>query len=583
MKKNKLYFLIFGVVLFILIIFKSNFVEFVYTSPSLNTEVLPYISKTISKIDEGIDYAVKNTNPSGSKMQVLYKNAYGSGFLKHNPIPNDLDYSVGIHLGKYYYNGGNAKEIAKDMEDKMSTFEVEFYGYIYNQDKDLVSNYTSMSAIISLDRQKEAKINSMSYCLDKIFGNKDYIFYTIKDLGNNKKLKYPFPLKSDEILLENYAPLQLFTTKLKYGKDTTEFLREITIVLDFFADIENTQTKQVKHIEIVSESFVGQKFQLSRRFFVPIVFVGENSAKYLKNLDFLNDDNEYIEHRLLNFRRHLQEFSNLNEMHEAPVKMLKRILQCTELIGPVLGKNLKEEIYQTVSKNLENKNLQALNDYSTALGNLIQITQLPRLYFQADERTEIIQLLASMQNSLEKLRNNKQINQSDVISLLKFQKNIEREYSKIKTRKDLDNFSQNLLKQMEIYNKNITNIFDKLIQNRAELISYINLFDDIYTNAGFHKINLYWLNDNTLGISRDNFTNKINPSQIKKMALENDLPDVNYKLINPKQAPQITVRYSVWVKYNPTKQEEGNWQKLRRQLLEDKKNFKIKRKFIPKF
>ena len=60
------------------------------------------------------------------------------------------------------------------------------------------------------------------------------------------------------------------------------FPREVTIIVDYYVDIENTKLNKQKTIEIVAESFTGQRLQLFRRFFVPNVFIGEESAKFLE-------------------------------------------------------------------------------------------------------------------------------------------------------------------------------------------------------------------------------------------------------------------------------------------------------------
>lgn len=564
----------------------SSTTEFVWVSPSVNTEVFPHISTAINKIDKGIDVAINDMRKNGQAVSIMYKNAYGSGFLKHNPIPNDLDYSIGINLGRYDYNGQNGIFIAESIENKMSTFQSEFYDYIStSDDKTFYTNYTTLSSIVFLSKKKYANIKSINSSLKKVFQNKEYVLHTVKRLEDRQdiQLKFPFVLKSNEILIEDASPIQLFSNDINYSNDTSKFLREVTIILDFFVDIKDTRTNELKHIEIVSESFMGQRLQLSRRFFVPMVFIGEKSANFLRKFDILNDDEKYISYRLFNFKRHLQEFANLNELNDRPVKMFKRILQCSDLIEPVLDKNLKDEIIKNISDNLNNKQIQIMNDYSTSLGNLIQIMQLRRIFSQTRDSGEIYWLLASMRTDLQELKIRSLKDMEDVDSLLKFQNEIDNAVRSVKDKDDLIDKYNFILEQMNTYNPIILNIFARNTQHKKEVLSYIDKFNDIYSNAGFHKIELYWLSDNTIGVVKDDFTEKIKPDDLKIMALQNDLADVNYVLINKTEAPELSVRYSAWVRHNPTKQEEENWMHLRQKLLSDKKNFKIKRKFILKF
>lgn len=582
MSSGKKYLVTFFVLLIFIVIFyvSKNTVEFVYVNPDVNTEALPFISSVIKKIDEGVRNSVLNCNLNRRNMKILYQNAYGSGFIKHNPIPNDLDYSVGIHLGKYVYDEKNAAEIAQDIDDKMSSFQINFYNYISNnKTRDFLSELDVLGSIIHFDKKRATNIGYIERSLLEIFKNEEYIVYLEKSFPDRPEvvLEYPFVLKSGEILIEDYAPIRIFTKGVKYNKNQRDFLREITIVVDFYVDIKNTKTKKTKTVEIVAESFIGQRLQLSRRFFPPIVFIGENSANYLKNLDYLKDDGKYLEYRLFSFKRHLQEFSALSVFKDRPVKMLKRILQCTEIISPALDEKTKDEIYKTIYQNLSNPEIIVLNDYSTALGNLIHITQTPKLYLKASGLGVIQKLVESMREDLNKL---KSVDSKDVRDLFEFQNYIEQSISAIQNRDDLSFFAQNLLLKMEKYNNNILSLFNKNMTDLKQILSYINIFNKVYEDAGFHKIELYWLDKNTLGIIKDDFTKNIPSDELSDFALQNGLVNINYKLISRTQVPKISIGYINWARYNPTPAEEQNRQKLKEQLLKDKSNFKVKRKFI---
>ena len=115
--------LAFGLLLFI----KKNTLLFVYLNPYTETKTLPYIAKTIKELDKAFEYAKYSSARSGLKFDYLYFNAYGSGFVKNNSIPNDLDFAVGINLGEYNYDEDSAENIAKNIVEKMNSFETAFY------------------------------------------------------------------------------------------------------------------------------------------------------------------------------------------------------------------------------------------------------------------------------------------------------------------------------------------------------------------------------------------------------------------------------------------------------------------------
>lgn len=355
-------------------------------------------------------------------------------------------------------------------------------------------------------------------------------------------------------------------------------LREITIVTDFYADIQKGD--EVINAEIVAESFSGQRLQLTRRFFVPIVFVGNSSANYLKHLSFLNDDDEYIEYRLFNFVRHLREFSNLKEMQERPIKLFKRVLQCTDLILPVLDANTVEDINSTISKNLNNPKIQLINDYQTAFSNLIQITMMPSLYLKAQYNNEVTKHVNSMIKITDEMKALNQFKPEEIALLDKTNSKLQNDLKMLNSEYKLRMYTQDIVQMSTSVFEMLDNIVKASTYDKEKILGYVEIFSKIMRNAGFHKIDICWLNNNTIGVVKDEFTSTVPAKELKQMAKENNLADVDYKFISRAELSGPKVRYAVWVRYNSTDKENQNWELMKSQLLEDKKNFNIKRSFL---
>lgn len=573
--------------LLIYLIFNRYVLQFVWVNPNVKTSVLPHISKSIKELDNALNHSVLAMKSSQLDIQIIYKNAYGSGFLKNNPIPNDLDYSIGVYLGEYEYDGKNSYEIAKSIDEKMTVFQTEFYSYINTiAPGKFYSDYDVLTSIQSLFNKRENNINSISRSIPKLFEHKDYIVYTNKTVYNENQqaiqMLFPFVLKKNEILIEDYSPIELFTNLIKYDKNTRGMLREITIVTDFYVDIK--KGTDIVNAEIVAESFTGQRLQLTRRFFVPVVFVGNSSANYLKHLNLLTNDDDYLEYRLFNFKRHLQEFSNLKELQERPIKLFKRVLQCTDLILPVLDKNTTQDITNTIEENLNNPNIQLVNDYQTAFGNIIQITTMPNLWLKAQyNNNQITRHINTMKQIVAEMKNSDGFNKAEIKELEKFTNNLAERAKLINSEFRLKDFYKTTMKEAGP----IADILDKIVndntKDKEKILSYIDTFYKIMTMAGFHKIEMCWLDKNLLGIVKDDFTSKIPEDELKKMAAENKLADVNYTFIDRSVLSGPKVRYSVWVRYNASEKENETWENMKKQLLDDKQNFKLKREFTFSF
>lgn len=581
MKKVILYGIL--VILLTYLIFSRFIVQFVWVNPNVKTDVLPYISKSVKEIDNALNHSVLAMKSSELDIKIIYKNAYGSGFLKNNPIPNDLDYSIGVHLGEYEFNGQNSEEIAKAIDEKMTIFQTEFYNYINNiAPGRFYSDYDIMSSLQKLFSKRESNIASLSNSIPQLFNHKDYVVYTNKILyGENNEevpMVFPFILKKNELLIEDYSPIELFTNIVKYDENTRDMLREITIVTDFYVDIKNGD--DVVNAEIVAESFTGQRLQLTRRFFVPVVFAGNSSANYLKHINILTNDEDYIEYRLFNFRRHLQEFSNLKEMKERPIKLFKRVLQCTDLILPVIDSKTAEDIQSTIEVNLNNPTIQLINDYQTALSNLIQITAMPNLYLKAQYNNKVTEHLNTMKAITSEMKSSNALPEKEMNELERYTNNLVEHAKLINSEFKLKDYNSDILSTAKPIYEMLDAIISDTVTDIDKILAYIETFNNIMSKAGFHKIDICWLDKNTIGVVKDGFTSTIASKDLKNMAKANKLVDVDYKFIDKTQLAGPRVRYSVWVRYNSTAQEDKVWETMKNQLLEDKKNFKVKRKLV---
>ena len=86
-----------------IVLVERHSLNFIYLNPYTNTSSFTYIGKVIKELDKAFDYAKYSANQDGLNIKYLFWNAYGSGFIKNNNIPNDLDFAIGIDLGEYKY------------------------------------------------------------------------------------------------------------------------------------------------------------------------------------------------------------------------------------------------------------------------------------------------------------------------------------------------------------------------------------------------------------------------------------------------------------------------------------------------
>ncbi|MBR2524849.1 hypothetical protein IKE67_00115, partial [bacterium] len=289
------------------VLINRSFIKYVYVSPQTSINTLPYINKSIKRIENNFNRIMFLCRKNHKDMKYVYKNYYGSGFLKENTIPNDLDVSVGVDLGIYEYNGTNENEIAKDIEDKISLYHM-YSHVVFEEDKKVkyILDKSSIRYIMQLQTKSKESIKNIQEGVKNVMNNKEQIIHFNKKYKEND-VDYTFILNNNEVLVNEIEPLFAYTKGILYNSQMTDYPREISILPDFYVKIKNTKTNEIKNIELIEESFLGERFQLSRRFFVPIVFTGNNSLKYIQNLDYLKDDEKYFETRMFNYFRYINE------------------------------------------------------------------------------------------------------------------------------------------------------------------------------------------------------------------------------------------------------------------------------------
>lgn len=579
MKKRTIILLILFAILFLLLIHQS-FVKYVYVSPNTNVKVLPYITKIVKPIERDLAQVMNLCKSEYKDMKYMYRNYYGSGFLRYNSLPNDLDISVGVDLGTYEYDGKNTLEIAKSIEDKISSFHLYNYS-VFSEDtktKFVLDQPVMKKAVEAYNKQHETWSNIENGLKNVLSGNLQVVHFNKKFQDND--VEYTFILNQNEVLVNEIQPMFSFTKNVIYNKTSMNYPREVSILPDFYVTVKNKETNEVKHIVLVEESFLGERFQISRRFFVPLVFTGNDSLKYIKNLDYLKDDDKYIEMRLFNYFRYINEVALYFEYMVDPVKLLKRMHQCTDLIEPALSDEEKNKIYSDISNVFENKDVKLVNDYVNIIKNLNVATSNAYIFQNSNSYGYISEMLKAANYTLEELAKNKNY-ESEIKDIKKFHNELLIQINSLNGEEKLAEVHSLVDDNFVDVSVALTKIINKNIENTKEFVKDFEILENVYKKAGFHQIDIYQKDLNTVFVLKNDFTKNFTKDDFKALAKENNMPEnVEYKLIDESSLQKGTRSEFRYVRYKSTDEENKYYQELCQKLLKDKKRFNIKRKYI---
>lgn len=559
------------IILLILIftyLFINNSLIYVYNCPYTNTKSFYYIAKPLKRLCKNLLSIEKQLKKEGIQIQFNYQNAYGSGFLKNNPIPNDLDYIIQVDLGIFDYNHNNVNNIAHLLSEKISIIEPTL---LLNMKSD--KNFYPTKHFLNTNPQVYNSIyNSIKNDLDLAISGKSYIKNSKKTVsyqGRNVEINMPYIMNSNEILIENQEPVLFLAKNISYNKSSLNYLRELSIVIEYTFKIKKDD--KIIEILIIPESALGTKLQLSRKLYVSNSFIGLDSLKFIKDYPAIQDNEEYFFYRMLSFRRHLQEAENIILTKDRPIKILKRIMQTADTIEPMLTKELYTEISHFIESSLNNPKIKILNEIDNLIHIFFIIQDNNYLHQNLINTPELSQLYNQLEESMEKLKKydiNKELfdnlnayKNSYLYAIVKNQK--------LDTQKYLQDTENIKLKISKICNQNL---------DLNKLKEYINNFNKIIQDAGYHKVEAYWINHNTIGIILDDYTKTID--DLKDFAKVNNLPNVNYKFISPDSTKIIQLRHNFWVRYNSSITEDIKFKTLKTTLIKDKSKFSPKLKLV---
>lgn len=571
--------LLFSMIFFI----RQKTIIFVYTNPYIQTSGLKYISNVVKNIDNVMNLTRYSMLKNGMKINYLYQNPYGSGFLRNNPIPNDLDYAVGIDLGEYVYDKNNAEQLAKEIVDKINAFQFNLSVNLESELKNsLYTTFTPFSILRHTNNNYNKNVEDIVSAINYITTNQNYVKYTIMDSTDesNKivKITFPYIMRSNEILLRDTKQLYLYSDKISYYPEMKKYLREFTINLEYYATLITSDNKKLQ-IEIVPETFKGTRLQLSRRCFSSSVFIDSYSSRFLNNVSWLNNDDDYLYFRMLTFRRHLQEIIKITNENKSPAKALKRIMQTTDAIQPVITPEKYNEISQYVQNNLSNQNIVLLNEYSNIVSNIVNIVANPNTLTHAINDGKISNMESVMVDLTQQLQSRNTIDEQTLLLMQDFNTTTKAiATQKLETTIDSNKMGELLKDKKNVLNQHIVKLMLSNMKNPEKIQEYVKFFRGIYSDIGYHEVRMFWLNDGNIGILKDEFTKNI--SDLKDFSRENALAEANYKLITENQIPKISIKYTVWAKYNLLGRELEKYNEFRSRMLADRKNFNKKYKIV---
>jgi len=556
-------------------------INFMYVNPYTETSGMQKIAKTIRELNKTLNKTKYYAALAGQKFDYILINGYGSGFLQRNPIPNDLDTEIFIDLGTFDYDKIKDKSVIADqIVKKMDAFQYYLVKSIENSQPRIFYGIKSPHGIKSyMDSRHEYYTLEIANSLDKAISNKKYINHLTKVSKHDGETNYYMPYVMDPgyMIVKDYDLINLYSDIVSYNDEMLKYMRIVSLSLTFRAKIK--RNGKIHEIEMIPELRSTGPLAMEYRLYAPNVFFKNSAKEYIEDLYALQDEKLYIKWFLFCYADHLKVIYPDDAFEFNPIKIFKRTLQLTDMVAPVLGDAQTQEIYNYIYENLQNRDIQLLNEYINISDILAHTFKAGKMFSSFKTDKKIVPMAQILDSVVKEMKQRGNIRPEDMKIL--------EDYVTVDIKSQLSAVSHEVVakKQKEELDDKFKNIITPLISKIAlytvtdadKMHSIIDKLKNIYIHAGFHYVSLSVANSNTFYVEKDEFTSNI--KDFKDFAIKNNLAeDMNFKVLPKDQIPRNLLKYRVWVRYNPTKEQEAYFNQIKQTLLENRNEFKLNQK-----
>lgn len=559
----------------------TKIVTFYYLNPYTETSGMKYIATTIKKLNNTLDKARDLAASSDYKYNYIYTNAYGSGFIKNNPIPNDLDFDVFIDLGTFDYNNDKTKhDVADEMVKKMDFFQ-ESLIFAINQNENLeFLPYRTQTGQYRLSKARHEKyVAEIENSLDNALSQKEYVNHLTKIAKGTDEVIYymPYLMNEGKLIIKDYDLMMFFNDDITYNENMPKYLRELSIGLAFSAKVKKGD--KVITVEFVPELFSTGPLGLADRLYAPNVFFRRSAVGYLNKFPELSDNQHFVASLLYCAFDHLLVLEPKDAFEYNPLKALKRIVEINDMLEPGLDADDVAKSNAAIAEEWQNRDIQLLNEYNNLVTNLTKIYIRPVPYLEARKTGKLKVMMDTLDRVLAEMDSRKNISKEHMKVFHEFRDRDINIMLNDRNYLDLNMFAKNSYDKK--YRRTVAPVVADAvfaqIKNKDIIKGQVAKLKQLFTDAGYRYMRIYIAGIDTIELEDDEFTRGI--KDFKDFASKNELAqDMNFKLVKKENIPKTHLKYDIWVRYNTTPEQDAYFEKLKQALIDAKPKYKIRSK-----
>lgn len=551
MKKNLLIILTAVLLILGIVLMQSKGYIFAYISPETNTKVFPYIAKTTRLVNGLLQEAVKTTREYSPDMKILYVRGYGSGFLKNNITASDYDYSTGIYLGKFEYDGTNARKIAEEITRLIAFYQSAVYNAAKAPDSAFYVQPKRNDELIGLNMKNHMDLAAKS--IEEAAKGEPYWL----DTGYNY-LKF----SANETVIPTYSLIKLFSSDINYSPDYNKTLRELTINVEYCFDLVDKDNKKRRLAATTDMTLEGNVL-------MPHIYTNLTSVNFISKFLMNLKNEDFFNLSLLNYFGHYYTSKD-------SLKLVKRVLQCTYILKPVLPASAFEEITNNAYQVLSSPSVVLINDYLNANKVLSNIVKSESLYYTLEKDKEVSKLIFNMEQILTKIINDQNFQYEELKPLFKYQSKLNNSKSNIA---DLQHYTKT---EIVTINEYLFNLMKTKIPNESKFHAYNMYLTKVMESGGMHRITIFRDKPEHVYIFEDAYTKSIPLSDYHKLELVGSGYDfalkfhanTKFEFTNEKKFKGNLGKVTYyWVRHNPTDLQNVLWENMQERIINNRRHY----------
>lgn len=325
-------------------------------SPYVAGDAFRFVTPAVLELRERLRGTERMAQQRGWMVHHVFQGLYGSGFLPLNPVGNDLDAIVGVHLGSFRLEHPDvcAREMLTAIEQ-----------YLVVLDQTFSLHETPEMAIMRFRLLQDGRLKlrpvlqqRLRDSLEDVARRREHVVLVDSLYG----LRVPTVLQPDESYVYETTRIELVSDRVRSTDWMAPGIRGFQVMFHFYCDLEVGS-------EVITDFALHPTFVPSGKVLrlqedpLGVVPMDRDSASFFSRVA-LKDARLVAEHRVEMMTPLLAEVDR-NLGAGDSIKALKRLYQGANALGPALAPELVARLESTVGRALNDDDVQLCNEIGT--------------------------------------------------------------------------------------------------------------------------------------------------------------------------------------------------------------------------